>query len=49
MSVIPAAWEAEIRRIVNQDQLRQNVSETPSKSISWARWHASVIIAMWGA
>jgi hypothetical protein len=34
--VIPATWEAEIGKIIVQDQPRQKVSESPSQSVSQA-------------
>jgi hypothetical protein len=43
MSVIPATWEVEIRRIVICGQPRQKVSGTPSQQISQAEWHVPVI------
>jgi hypothetical protein len=47
MPAIPAAWEAEISRIMIQDQPEQKISETPSQQTSWAWcWYMPVIAAM---
>jgi hypothetical protein len=38
MSVIPAIWELEIRRMEVWNQLVQKISETLSQRTSWAWW-----------
>jgi hypothetical protein len=43
LPVIPATWEAEIRRIIVQDQLRQKVRKIPSQSKSGPEWYMSSI------
>jgi hypothetical protein len=49
MLIIQTIQEAEIRRIEVQGQPRQKVSKTPSQSIMWVYWHASVVPAIWEA
>jgi hypothetical protein len=44
MCVIPAALEAEIRRIAIQSQPRQKVNKTPFQLINQVWWHIPVIL-----
>jgi hypothetical protein len=41
MPIIPATWEAEIRRILVQGQAGQIVCETPISKIARAKWTES--------
>jgi hypothetical protein len=43
MPVIPATWEAEIRRITVQGQPGQIVHKIPSPKITRAKWSGGVV------
>jgi hypothetical protein len=47
--IITATQEVEIGRIVIREQPGENVSETPSQSISQGQWCVPVITAAWKA
>jgi hypothetical protein len=45
MPIIPGIWEVEIRRIMVQNQPREEVSNTPSTQTSQTWWYIPVIPA----
>jgi hypothetical protein len=44
--IIPAAQEAEIRRIMVQSQMRKSLRD-PISTNGWVHWRVPVILAMW--
>jgi hypothetical protein len=49
MPIIPATWEAKMRKIAVQGQSRQKVCETPPQLINWACCYTLVILGKWEA